>query len=292
MSHTKWIALLAASLLVVGFASYPVVAGEGHGSSSCSSNKAVASVQGQSSCGSTVASADAKGGSCRSTEGQVASVDGKSCSSKANAVASVDGKKSCGSGAHTVASADGKKCCPSKAKAVASADGKKSCQAGKHQGDVLLSVDAEGQAKEKGDCCGTCKKSKGSCPDPAGAKLQGLLAQIEHAEKAVKNGNQEKALAHLADARKAVKQVAHHMMHHGTKAENAQAKHAAKESPEARFANSKCPIMGKRINPEKVKPALVRQFDGKQVAFCCGGCPRRWDKLSQEEKARKLAQSK
>ena len=34
---------------------------------------------------------------------------------------------------------------------------------------------------------------------------------------------------------------------------------------------------------------LVREFNGQQVAFCCGGCPAGWDKLSDADKAAKLA---
>ena len=57
----------------------------------------------------------------------------------------------------------------------------------------------------------------------------------------------------------------------------------------AQFANTKCPIMtGNTIDPAKVTPALTREFKGMKVAFCCGGCPPQWDKLSDQEKQAKL----
>jgi ribosomal protein S20 len=54
------------------------------------------------------------------------------------------------------------------------------------------------------------------------------------------------------------------------------------------FANARCPIMGSKIDPDNVPDRLTRTFEGKKVAFCCGGCPAAWDKLSDEQKAAKL----
>ncbi len=58
------------------------------------------------------------------------------------------------------------------------------------------------------------------------------------------------------------------------------------------YANTKCPIMGSVIKPEKVTADLVKDFKGEKVALCCAGCPAKWDALSDEEKATKLAASK
>ncbi len=58
------------------------------------------------------------------------------------------------------------------------------------------------------------------------------------------------------------------------------------------YANTKCPIMGSVIDPAKVTDDLVTDFDGEKVAFCCAGCPDKWDALSDEEKATKLDASK
>ena len=58
------------------------------------------------------------------------------------------------------------------------------------------------------------------------------------------------------------------------------------------YANTKCPIMGSVIDPGKVTEDLVTDFDGEKVAFCCAGCPDKWDALSDEDKATKLAASK
>ncbi len=58
------------------------------------------------------------------------------------------------------------------------------------------------------------------------------------------------------------------------------------------YANAKCPIMGSVINPEKITADLVKDFKGEKVALCCAGCPAKWDALSDEEKAAKLAAAK
>lgn len=57
------------------------------------------------------------------------------------------------------------------------------------------------------------------------------------------------------------------------------------------FVNTRCPMMGSKIDPDKVTADLTREFKGQKVAFCCAGCPVQWDKLSAEEKATKLAQA-
>ena len=59
-------------------------------------------------------------------------------------------------------------------------------------------------------------------------------------------------------------------------------------SQPAKFANVRCPIMGSPINPDKVPANLTREYKGQKVAFCCGGCPPAWDKLSDAEKDAKL----
>ena len=65
---------------------------------------------------------------------------------------------------------------------------------------------------------------------------------------------------------------------------------AGGETPQA-FVNATCPMMGSTIDPKKVTPELVRMHKGKKVAFCCGGCPPAWDKLSDAEKDAKLQES-
>jgi hypothetical protein len=56
-------------------------------------------------------------------------------------------------------------------------------------------------------------------------------------------------------------------------------------------ANAVCPIMGGTVDPDKTSAELTRQFRGQTVGFCCGGCPAPWDKLTDEQKAAKLAPS-
>lgn len=59
------------------------------------------------------------------------------------------------------------------------------------------------------------------------------------------------------------------------------------------YANTKCPIMmAKVIDPEKVTDDLAKEFKSEKIAFCCADCVAKWDALSDEEKAAKLAASK
>jgi len=60
----------------------------------------------------------------------------------------------------------------------------------------------------------------------------------------------------------------------------------------AQFVNTKCPIMGMAIDAAKAPAEQTREFKGQKVAFCSADCPAKWDALSDEEKAVKLAAAK
>ena len=55
--------------------------------------------------------------------------------------------------------------------------------------------------------------------------------------------------------------------------------------------NARCPITGNEIDPKKVPPACRRNFDDKIIGFCCTGCPKKWDKLTDDEKKESLAKA-
>jgi len=52
--------------------------------------------------------------------------------------------------------------------------------------------------------------------------------------------------------------------------------------------NVKCPIMGMAMT--EAKETNTRQYKGKTIGFCCSDCPVAWDKLSDAEKDKKLAE--
>ena len=106
--------------------------------------------------------------------------------------------------------------------------------------------------------------------------LAAALKSIDAATKLVEQDKKELALAELAKARGLVAK-SHKAM-------------AAGSGP--KFVNVRCPIMGSAIRPDKVTAALTRTLNGRKVAFCCGGCPGAWDKLSDADKEAKLAKSK
>jgi hypothetical protein len=136
-------------------------------------------------------------------------------------------------------------------------------------------------------CGAACKanakpSAKTPAPGPAHAATAANLAQalkaIEHAHKAIEAGETKTALAHLARARGLVR------------AEHKVALWRAKPRPAGEtYANVTCPVMGSPIDPKKVTPALVRAHRGEKVAFCCGGCPAAWDRLTDKQKDAKLA---
>ncbi|MCA9203966.1 MAG: hypothetical protein KDA55_05075 [Planctomycetales bacterium] len=51
------------------------------------------------------------------------------------------------------------------------------------------------------------------------------------------------------------------------------------------FANEVCPILGGPVDPE----AGVSHWNGKEIGFCCAPCQPKWEKLSEAQKADKLA---
>ncbi|MFP3938016.1 MAG: hypothetical protein ACLFVW_06705 [Phycisphaerae bacterium] len=61
-----------------------------------------------------------------------------------------------------------------------------------------------------------------------------------------------------------------------------------KPATDAGVVNDRCPIMGSSIDPGNVPEELTREYKGRKIGFCCGGCPRAWDRLSDEQKQAKL----
>ena len=53
-------------------------------------------------------------------------------------------------------------------------------------------------------------------------------------------------------------------------------------------SNARCPIMGTKLDRDHVPDNLTRMSRGKKVGFCCAGCPKAWDKLSDPQKQEKL----
>ena len=59
-------------------------------------------------------------------------------------------------------------------------------------------------------------------------------------------------------------------------------------TPPEGFVNAMCPIMGKAVDPKDGGSAPWA--DGKKVGFCCPGCSDKWNALTDDQKAAKLAQ--
>ncbi len=105
--------------------------------------------------------------------------------------------------------------------------------------------------------------------------MDSAIKTIDQAIAAVENGHKDAALAALKQAKATLQECQEHCL--------------AQAGGAGSYANTNCPTMGGKIDPAKVTPALTRTFNGKTIAFCCGGCPGAWDKLSDQEKQAKLA---
>lgn len=53
----------------------------------------------------------------------------------------------------------------------------------------------------------------------------------------------------------------------------------------AQTVNKVCPIMGGEVTDE----GGTVEWNGKRIGFCCAGCEEKWQALSDDEKAEKLA---
>lgn len=53
------------------------------------------------------------------------------------------------------------------------------------------------------------------------------------------------------------------------------------------FANANCPMMGGEVDTE----GEFSVFNGKKIGYCCEGCKEGFEKLTDEEKQAKLAET-
>ena len=115
----------------------------------------------------------------------------------------------------------------------------------------------EFDGRKVGFCCAGCPEAWDKLPREAkAAKLQAVM--------------------HAGDA-----------MHSGGMGEGDDDPDADGEPGEV--VNTYCPIMGNKIDPANVPDELTRRWQGAKVGFCCAACPAEWDKLSDMQKAQKLA---
>jgi hypothetical protein len=148
-------------------------------------------------------------------------------------------------------------------------------------------------------------KPKAACPAcPIATGVDSALRQIPAVEKAVTEGRKDEALKELAAVRALLAQVqkdmaamAEKMKAGGTCCPECRMPCCAGKTAEpAKGAegpkgviNDVCPIMGSKIDPAKVPDNLTRMYKGAKVGFCCGGCPARWDSMSDAKKAEFIA---
>ncbi len=151
-----------------------------------------------------------------------------------------------------------------------------------HKGHAMPKADPAAQATPMAGQCGMKPAGAGQaachsepCPSPA-ESLTALDAHLAAVGQALQAGQPQAATARLAQAQAALAQL-RQIMQHCPMMQQAQGP-----------VNATCPIMGSPIDPQAVTPALSRTFQGRTVAFCCGGCPAQWDRLSDAQKLQKL----
>ncbi len=143
---------------------------------------------------------------------------------------------------------------------------------------ALLSIPAYAEKKHQGhkmQMAAATTPSKTGCHNVHEIhmkKLSQAMMAIDKAVKSIEADNKDKALAELAEAKKLV--AACHL--------------GMSQIGKGKIVNARCPIMGSKLDPNRVPEKLTRTYMGKKVGFCCGGCPAAWDKLSKEEQAKKL----
>jgi hypothetical protein len=113
------------------------------------------------------------------------------------------------------------------------------------------------------------------------AKVEELAKALDEAKKAADSGDAkaasagiDKAIALLKEAQESMKK----MMASGSTATVA-------------VVNATCPITGEKIDSAKVAADLTTTYKGQKIGFCCGMCPAAWDKLSDADKDKKLAEA-
>ncbi len=172
---------------------------------------------------------------------------------------------------------------------------------------VLLAVTAMVSAPA---WAGNCHKKSPASADAAkktdkisavkaqcGEKLDKISAVLEAAKSAADAGDAKTAAAEIAKAQAQLAELkqfrsdkcSYFMSGKEGKADGeCKMKGQATSADKAGVVNATCPMMGSKIDPAKVTEPLTRSFDGKQVGFCCGGCPAKWDALSDADRQAKL----
>jgi hypothetical protein len=71
-------------------------------------------------------------------------------------------------------------------------------------------------------------------------------------------------------------------------------KSAAATTPAARVTtvNTVCPLSGEDFGSNTRSAELVGSYKGENVGFCCAGCAKKFDKMSDEKKSAALVAAK
>lgn len=111
------------------------------------------------------------------------------------------------------------------------------------------------------------------------AKVEELAKALDVAKKAADSGDAKAASAAIDKSIALLKE-----------AQESMTKMMASAAPAVvAVVNARCPITGEKIDSTKVAADLVTTYKGQKIGFCCAMCPPAWDKLSDADKDKKLA---
>ncbi len=140
---------------------------------------------------------------------------------------------------------------------------------------VLAKEGHDGHKMRAGAKAAPAKVSLRSKHEKHVKRLTQAMNAIDKAAKEVEAGNKEKALVELAKAKKLIHATRKNILEMG----------------KGKIVNATCPIMGSKLDPNKVPSKLTRMYKGKKIGFCCAGCPSAWDKLNDHQKQQKLSKA-
>ena len=76
-----------------------------------------------------------------------------------------------------------------------------------------------------------------------------------------------------------------------TNSQGAAAEIRKQAAPLVQVVNASCPVSGAPLDPNGVAASRTREYKGQTIGFCCDFCPKKWDRMTEEEKSKNLAEA-
>jgi hypothetical protein len=63
------------------------------------------------------------------------------------------------------------------------------------------------------------------------------------------------------------------------------------EGKRVKVDNAYCPISGGPLDSNAILESRTREYKGQKIGFCCDNCPKKWDKMTEQEKDKNLKEA-